>query len=179
MKLEFSSILRRPLSWAAACCERWRAVSPAWVQRFLAERGLDPQQDDDGNLLFRIDSWKYVLHLSERYFELHIGFGRKRTEVDEAVMARMAQEVMASTRMVKILLRPDAILFSIECLQHRRREFAEFFDFYIRILRFSVAEHTRRYNDALETQRQQMRRQYEEEEFARRFAAYRGKDVVN
>ena len=50
---------------------------------------------------------------------------------------------------------------------------------YIRILRFSVAEHTRRYNEALEEQRQQLRRQYEEEELARRFAAYRGKDVVN
>ena len=179
MKLNLPSILRRPLSWAAARCDRWRAVTPAWAQRFLAERGLDPQRDDDGNLLFRIDSVKYVLHLNERYFELHIGFGRKRTELNDEVMARMAQEVMASTRMVKILLRPDAILFSVECLQHRRREFAEFFDSYIRILRFSVAEHTRRYNEALEEQRQQLRRQYEEEELARRFAAYRGKDVVN
>ena len=179
MKHALSSILRRPLSWAAARCERWRAVTPAWAQRFLAARGLDPQPDADGDIMFRIDGMKYMLHLNEHYFELHIGFGRKRTELDEEVMARMAQEVMASTRMVKILLRPDAILFSVECLQHRRREFAEFFDSYIRILRFSVAEHTRRYNAAVEEQRQQLLRRHEEEELARRFAAYRGKDVVN
>lgn len=179
MKHKLPSILRHPLSWVTARCERRRAVTPAWALRFLTERGFNPQPDADGNLLFRVNSMKYVLHLSERYFELHVGFARKRTELNEEVMARVAQEVMVSTRMVKIHLRPDALLFSIECLQHRRSEFAEFFDAYIRILRYSVTEHTRRYNEAAEELRQQMRRREEEEELTRRFALYRDKDVVN
>ena len=122
---------------------------------------------------------KYVLHLDEHYFELHIGFGRKRSELDDRLLRRMAQEVMNTTRMVKILVRKDAILFSIECLQRRKSEFAEFFDSYIRILKYAVSEHTRRYNNAIEQLRQEARKRREEEELTRRFANYQGKDVVN
>ena len=73
----------------------------------------------------------------------------------------------------------DAILFSIECLQRRKSEFAEFFDSYIRILKYAVSEHTRRYNDAIEQLRQEARKRREEEELTRRFANYQGKYVVN
>ena len=115
-------------------------LSRRWVLSFLKARGLDPEEDADGDVLFLLDNMKYVLHIKEHYFELHIGFGRKRSELNDELMTRMAQEVMSSTRMVKILLRPEAVLFSIECLQCRKSEFAGFFDSYIRILKFSVAE---------------------------------------
>ncbi len=154
-------------------------LSCRWLLGFLRMRGLEPEVDGDGDLLFRIDNIKYVLHLKEHYFELHIGFGRKRSELNDELMARMAQEVMNSMRMVKILLRPEAVLFSIECLQRRKSEFAEFFDSYIRILKFSVAEHTRRYNEALEELHQEIRRQREEEDLSQRFSDYQGKEVVN
>ena len=129
--------------------------------------------------MFLLDNMKYVLHIKEHYFELHIGFGRKRSELNDELMTRMAQEVMSSTRMVKILLRPEAVLFSIECLQCRKSEFAGVFDSYIRILKFSVAEHTRRYNEALEEFHRELRRQREAEYLSQRFSDYQGKDVVN
>ena len=113
-------------------------LSRRWVLSFLKARGLDPEEDADGDVLFLLDNMKYVLHIKEHYFELHIGFGRKRSELNDELMTRMAQEVMSSTRMVKILLRPEAVLFSIECLQCRKSEFAGFFDSYIRILKFSI-----------------------------------------
>ena len=103
-------------------------LSLRWVLSFLKARDLDPEKDADGDVLFLLDNMKYVLHIKEHYFELHIGFGRKRSELNDELMTRMAQEVMSSTRMVKILLRPEAVLFSIECLQCRKSEFAEFFD---------------------------------------------------
>ncbi len=156
-----------------------QVLSLRWLVSFLKSRGLAPEVDADGDVLFRIDNMKYVLHFKEHYFELHIGFGRKRSELNDELMARMAQEVMNSMRMVKILLRSEAVLFSIECLQRRRSEFAEFFDSYIRILKFSVTEHTRRYNEALEAFHQEIRRQREEEDLSRRFSDYQGKDVVN
>lgn len=101
-------------------------LSRRWVLSFLKARGLDPEEDADGDVLFLLDNMKYVLHIKEHYFELHIGFGRKRSELNDELMTRMAQEVMSSTRMVKILLRPEAVLFSIECLQCRKSEFAGF-----------------------------------------------------
>ena len=110
-------------------------LSLRWVLSFLKARDLDPEKDADGDVLFLLDNMKYVLHIKEHYFELHIGFGRKRSELNDELMTRMAQEVMSSTRMVKILLRPEAVLFSIECLQCRKSEFAEFFDSYPQILR--------------------------------------------
>lgn len=158
---------------------RRQLLSSRWLLKFLRRRGLEPEVDSDGDLLFRIDNMKYVLHLKEHYFELHIGFGRKRSELNDELMIRKAQEVMNSMRMVKILLRSEAILFSIESLQRRKSEFAEFFDSYIRILKFSVAEHTRRYNEALDDLHQEVRRQREEEEISRRFSEYQGKEVVN
>ena len=145
----------------------------------LKARDLDPEKDADGDVLFLLDNMKYVLHIKEHYFELHIGFGRKRSELNDELMTRMAQEVMSSTRMVKILLRPEAVLFSIECLQCRKSEFAEFFDSYIRILKFSVAEHTRRYNEALEEFHLELRRQREAEYLSQRVSDSQGKDVVN
>ena len=154
-------------------------LSRRWVLSFLTARGLDPEEDADGDVLFLLDNMKYVLHIKEHYFELHIGFGRKRSELNDELMTRMAQEVMSSTRMVKILLRPEAVLFSIECLQCRKSEFAGFFDSYIRILKFSVAEHTRRYNEALEEFHRELRRQREAEYLSQRFSDYQGKDVVN
>ena len=154
-------------------------LSLRWVLSFLKARDLDPEKDADGDVLFLLDNMKYVLHIKEHYFELHIGFGRKRSELNDELMTRMAQEVMSSTRMVKILLRPEAVLFSIECLQCRKSEFAEFFDSYIRILKFSVAEHTRRYNEALEEFHRELRRQREAEYLSQRFSDYQGKDVVN
>lgn len=154
-------------------------LSRRWVLSFLKARGLDPEEDADGDVLFLLDNMKYVLHIKEHYFELHIGFGRKRSELNDELMTRMAQEVMSSTRMVKILLRPEAVLFSIECLQCRKSEFAGFFDSYIRILKFSVAEHTRRYNEALEEFHRELRRQREAEYLSQRFSDYQGKDVVN
>ena len=138
-----------------------------------------PEEDADGDVLFLLDNMKYVLHIKEHYFDLHIGFGRIRSELNDELMTRMAQEVMSSTRMVKILLRPEAVLFSIECLQCRKSEFAGFFDSYIRILKFSVAEHTRRYNEALEEFHRELRRQREAEYLSQRFSDYQGKDVVN
>ncbi len=158
---------------------RRQLLSRRWLLTFLKMRGLEPEEDADGDLLFRIDNMKYILHLKEHYFELHIGFGRKRSELNDELMVRMAQEVMNSMRMVKILLRSEAILFSIECLQRRKSEFAEFFDSYIRILKFSVAEHTRRYNEALEEHNQEIRRRREEEDLSQRFSEYQGKEVVN
>lgn len=158
---------------------RRQELSVEWLSHYLRKRGFYPETDRDGDLLVRIEGMKYVLHLDERYFELHIGFGRKRSDLNHKLLSRMAQEVMNSTRMVKILVRPDAILFSIECLQRRKSEFAEFFDSYIRILKYAVSEHTRRYNEAVEQLRQEARRRYEEEELTRRFADYQGKDVVN
>lgn len=53
------------------------------------------------------------------------------------------------------------------------------FDSYIRILKFSVAEHTRRYNEALEEFHRELRRQREAEYLSQRFSDYQGKDVVN
>lgn len=81
-------------------------LSLRWVLSFLKARDLDPEKDADGDVLFLLDNMKYVLHIKEHYFELHIGFGRKRSELNDELMTRMAQEVMSSTRMVKILLRP-------------------------------------------------------------------------
>ena len=158
---------------------RRQTLSVKWATRFLRKRGYAPTVDQDGDILVRIEGMKYVLHLDEHYFELHIGFGRKRSELDDRLLRRMAQEVMNTTRMVKILVRKDAILFSIECLQRRKSEFAEFFDSYIRILKYAVSEHTRRYNNAIEQLRQEALKRREEEELTRRFANYQGKDVVN
>lgn len=158
---------------------RRQNLSVKWLLRFLRKRGFYPEVDRDGDLLIRIEGMKYVLHLDEHYFELHIGFGRKRSELNHELLIRTAQEVMNSTRMVKILIREDAILFSIECLQRRKSEFHDLFDSYIRILKYAVSEHTRRYNDAIEHLQQEVRRKHEEEELTRRFANYQGKDVVN
>lgn len=167
------------IGYLARIHRRRQTLSVKWATRFLRKRGYAPTVDQDGDILVRIEGMKYVLHLDEHYFELHIGFGRKRSELDDRLLRRMAQEVMNTTRMVKILVRKDAILFSIECLQRRKSEFAEFFDSYIRILKYAVSEHTRRYNDAIEQLRQEARKRREEEELTRRFANYQGKDVVN
>jgi hypothetical protein len=42
-----------------------------------------------------------------------------------------------------------------------------------------VAEHTRRYNEALEEFHRELRRQREAEYLSQRFSDYQGKDVVN
>ena len=52
-------------------------LSRRWVLSFLKARGLDPEEDADDVVL--LDNMKYVLHIKEHYFELHIGFGRKRS----------------------------------------------------------------------------------------------------
>ena len=58
-------------------------LSRRWVLSFLKARGLDPEEDADGDVLFLLDNMKYVLHIKEHYFELHIGFGRKRSELND------------------------------------------------------------------------------------------------
>ena len=110
-------------------------LSRRWVLSFLKARGLDPEEDADGDVLFLLDNMKYVLHIKEHYFELHIGFGRKRSELNDELMTRMAQEVMSSTRMVKILLRPEAVLFSSAMPEKRIRRVFRFLYPYPQILR--------------------------------------------
>ena len=34
-----------------------------WVLSFLKARGLDPEEDADGDVLFLLDNMKYVLHI--------------------------------------------------------------------------------------------------------------------
>jgi len=164
---------------AAAWIERRRALSPAWALRFLQKRGLNPTEDKDGDLRFRIGDLHYLLRFRERFFQLYTDFGRKPSELNDQMLMTAAQVVMASTQMIKILSLPQAIIFSIECRQSRKSEFAAFFDSYICILEFAVTEHRRLYNEALEGLNQQLRRQREEEELSRRFSDYQGKEVIN
>ena len=58
---------------------RRQELSVEWLSHYLRKRGFYPETDRDGDLLVRIEGMKYVLHLDERYFELHIGFGLNRS----------------------------------------------------------------------------------------------------
>lgn len=41
-------------------------LSRRWVLSFLKARGLDPEEDADGDVLFLLDNMKYVLHIDRK-----------------------------------------------------------------------------------------------------------------